>query len=134
MDHRLARRRTVSAAVFSREPFVAREAVSGTQSLVERVFRERRLRVTPIIRLSSTEAVKRAVSAGLGVSIVSKMSLGFEIEAKKLAVLKLTDVPLRRPIYVVRLRGRRESRAVTAFLCLLKHVIRGTLPRLKESS
>jgi DNA-binding transcriptional LysR family regulator len=133
MDHKLARKASVSASAFSKQPFVAREAASGTQTLVERVFRERGLRVTPVITLSSTEAVKRAVSAGLGVSIVSKMSLGFEIEAKKLAMLKLTDVPLRRPIYVVRLRSRRESRAVTAFLCMLKHVIRGTPPKLNES-
>ena len=86
----------------------------------------------PIIALSSTEAVKRAVAAGLGVSIVSRMSLGLELEAKKLVAVRLKDVPLRRPVYLIRKRGRRESRAATAFLCLLKHMVRGTLPKLSR--
>ncbi len=132
IDHELAMRKSVSASAFAKYPFVVREAGSGTQSLVERVFRERGLSVSPVITLGSTEAVKRAVAAGLGVSIVSKMSIGLEIEAKKLAALKLTDIPLRRPIYVVRVWGRHESKAMTAFLCLLKHVFRGTLPAMSR--
>jgi hypothetical protein len=44
--------------------------------------------------------------------------------------VKLKDVPLRRPIYLIRKRGRRESKSAIAFLCLLKHVVRGTLPKL----
>jgi DNA-binding transcriptional LysR family regulator len=131
-NHALAKAGSVSAKKFAAEPFVVREAESGGYSLVERVFRERKLKVQPIISLSSTEAVKRAVAAGLGASIVSRMSIDLELAAKKLAALKLTDVRVRRPIYIVRCRGRSESKAATAFLCILKHVIRGTLPKLRH--
>ncbi|HEX3357299.1 MAG TPA: LysR substrate-binding domain-containing protein, partial [Tepidisphaeraceae bacterium] len=123
--HPAARVKTITAAKFAKEPFVVREAESGTRSLVERAFAERGLRVHPAMALSSTEAVKRAVAAGLGVSIVSKMSLGAEVEAGHLAVVRLKDLLLRRPIYLVRQANRHESKAATAFLCLLKHVVRG---------
>jgi DNA-binding transcriptional LysR family regulator len=132
IEHPLAGTKSITAAKFATEPFVVRSAESGTQSLVERVFRGRGLSVKPLIAVSSTEAVKRAVAAGLGVSIVSKMSLGLELEAKKLAVVRLRDVPLRRPVFLIRQRSRSESRAAIAFLCLLKHVVRGTLPKISR--
>jgi DNA-binding transcriptional LysR family regulator len=121
--HRLARKRTITTAAFAREPFVVRQGGSGTQSLVERVFAERGITIEPVIALSSTEAVKRAVAAGLGVSIISKMAVD-----PGLGVLNLRDVALRRPIYLVRLASHRESKPATALLCLLRHVARGTLP------
>lgn len=128
--HSFARRKAVSAATLAREPFVVREPGSHTRSLVERVLAERGLHVDPVISLSSTEAVKRAVAAGLGVSIVARMSVGAEVAAGKLAALRLSDVLLRRPVYETRLSNREQTKASVAFLCLVKHVVRGTLPKL----
>jgi DNA-binding transcriptional LysR family regulator len=127
--HRLARRHSVSAATFAREPFVVREPESQTHSLVQRALAERGIAIQPILSLSSTEAVKRAVAAGLGVSIISKMAAGRDAH-----VVRIKDLALRRPIYAVRLRSHHETKPATALLCLLRHVAGGTLPRFKQRS
>lgn len=131
--HKLARGRDIAASKLAQEPFIVRESGSPTGSLVERVMRERKIKVEAVLSLSSTEAVKRAVAAGLGVSIVPKMSIGAELQAKQLHALHLRDIRARRPIYLVRQHGRSDTRAAIAFLCILKHVVRGTLPTFRRS-
>ena len=51
--------------------------------------------------LGSTEAIKRVVATGIGVAIVSGLSVAMEVRAKKLAVLKIADLQLRRPMHRV---------------------------------
>jgi DNA-binding transcriptional LysR family regulator len=128
--HPLAKRRPVAAADLCRQPFVVRETGSGTQSLVERALARRGLTVRPAMTLGSTEAIKRAVAAGVGVAVVSRMAVAAEILAGKLAEVRVSDLPLRRPVYLVRPRGRHESRAVVAFTKLLREVVsKGPAPR-----
>jgi DNA-binding transcriptional LysR family regulator len=84
----------------------------------------------PVLSLSSTEAVKRAVAAGLGVSIVSKMSLGAEVAAG-------SSRSLRSGCFAASARftwcgceiGARVKPLPRLCACL-KHVARGTLPKL----
>lgn len=118
--HPLTKRRSVPAADLCREPFVVRETGSGTQSLVERALARRGLTVRPALTLGSTEAIKRAVAAGVGVAVVSRMAVAGEILGGKLAEVRVSDLPLRRPVYLVRSRGRHQSRAVVAFTKLLR--------------
>lgn len=129
--HRLSSRKSIEAAELACEPFIAREPSSGTRSLVERTLAERGVRITPVVSLSSTEAVKRAVMAGLGVSIVSRIAVGLEAASAQLVTLKIKRLHLRRPVYLVHRPGAGRSKAEIAFLCILKHVIRGTLPPMK---
>ena len=117
--HPLAKRRSVTAADLCRQPFVVRETGSGTQSLVERALARRGLSVSTAMTLGSTEAIKRAVAAGVGVAVVSRLAASGEVLAGKLAEVRVSDLPLRRPVYRVRPRGRQESRAVIAFTTLL---------------
>jgi DNA-binding transcriptional LysR family regulator len=81
-----------------------------------------------VLSLGSTEAVKQAVVAGLGVAMVSGLAAAGDVEAGRLAVLRLVGLSLDRPVYYVLPRGRRESKAAIAFRCLLKHAARGSLP------
>ena len=117
--HPLSKRRAVPVAELCRASFVVRETGSGTQSLVERFLARRGLSVTAAMTLGSSEAIKRAVSAGVGVAVVSRMAAAGEIAAGTLVDLKVPDLKLRRPVYLVRLRHRGASRAVAAFVRLL---------------
>ncbi len=123
--HPLAKRRSAPAADLCREPFVVRETGSGTQSLVERALTRRGLTVRPAMTLGSTEAIKRAVAAGIGVAVVSRLAVASEILAGNLAEVRVSDLPLRRMVYLVRRRGRHESRAVAAFTKLLREAASG---------
>jgi DNA-binding transcriptional LysR family regulator len=127
-SHPLARKRKVTPEALCRESFVVREAGSETRSLVERTLAAQGHAITPTLSLSSTEAVKQAVIAGLGVAMLSKLVVASDIAEGRLALLRLTGLSVRRPVHHVRPRGRTQSKAEHAFVCVLKHAARGSLP------
>lgn len=102
------------------EPFVVREPGSGTRLALEGALAERKLAIYPVMSLGNIEAIKRAVTAGIGVAFVSELTVGMETAAGRLAVIELADFTLRRPFHSVSVRGRHRSRAAQAFLATLR--------------
>jgi DNA-binding transcriptional LysR family regulator len=100
-------------------PFVMRERGSGTREVIEAALAKRRLAVEPIMSLGSTEAVKNAVAARLGVAIVSRLTVDLELASGSLVVIALADLEIRRPLHLVELRGRSRSPAAARFLAML---------------
>lgn len=119
-DHPLLSEANVTAARFCAEPFLMREPGSGTREVIERALAEKGIAVRPQMSLGSTEAIKRAVAAGLGVAIVSGLALWTETDAGLLSVLPLSDLSITRPLHIVRLRGKSDSASVQAFRSLLR--------------
>lgn len=103
--HPLARKRRVTAEQFCREPFVVRDTGSDTRSFVEQHLAAKGLSVRPVMSLGSTEAIKRAVAAGVGVAIVSRLSIELELKARRLVVLPVTGLSISRPLYCLRPLG-----------------------------
>jgi len=118
--HRLLRARRVTAEAFCREPFVVRATGSETRSFVERALLERGLSFQPVMSLGSTEAIKRAVAAGIGVAIVSGLSIGLELRAKTLRTLSIAGLNLSRPLFQVLPKESTRSAALAAFVELVK--------------
>jgi DNA-binding transcriptional LysR family regulator len=118
--HPLSRKRRVTPEEFCAEPFVVRETGSETKSFVERALAAKGLAVRPVISLGTTEAIKRAVAAGMGVAIVSRMSIGLELDARRLALVRVAGLAMRRPIYRVQLARSEPSVAAGRFLESLK--------------
>lgn len=80
--------------------------------------------------LGTTEAIKRAVAAGVGVAIVSRLSIGLELQARTLAMVRVAGLSIRRDLVVIRRKERSASDALKAFLALLPAVAPGgSLPR-----
>ncbi|MGB7158637.1 MAG: LysR substrate-binding domain-containing protein [Tepidisphaeraceae bacterium] len=133
--HPLARRRRrgVTSAMLFAEPLVVVESDTFARGVIERLAAEGDRVPSPALVLDSTEAVKRAVTAGLGVAVVSRLAIETELAAKTLAILKLPRLSATRPLLHVWRIGRPESKPATAFLCILKHAIRGTLPKFPRS-
>jgi DNA-binding transcriptional LysR family regulator len=100
-------------------PFVMRERGSGTREVIEAALARKRLVVEPVMTLGSTEAVKNAVAAGLGVAIVSRLALERELAGGSLAAIELADLRIRRALHLVELHGKSRSPAVSRFLELL---------------
>lgn len=123
--HPLARKRAVRAERLCREPFVVRETGSESKSLVERALAGRGLAVKPVMSLGSTEAIKRAVAAGIGVAIVSRLAIELELKARTLVALRVAGLSLRRPVYQLRAADRHESAAVATFIAMLAERARG---------
>jgi DNA-binding transcriptional LysR family regulator len=74
-EHPLTDKDPMDPADLGGEPFVLREAGSSTRAVLERAFRERGLQPRVVMELGSTEAIKKPVAAGLGVSFVSRYAV-----------------------------------------------------------
>jgi DNA-binding transcriptional LysR family regulator len=108
-DHELVKRGgKVSASDIVRHPFVSREEGSGTRDVIMHYLLEHK--VTPSdmtfsLELGSPEAIKGAVEAGMGITILSRSIIGKELKLNMLAELEL-DPPLSRPFSFVRQRQK----------------------------
>lgn len=122
-DHPLIGREalTIRQVLEEGTPFILRESGSGTRATLERALEERHLGAvrTIIMELGSTEAIKRAVAARLGIAFVSEHTISLELTAGCLRRLDLTDFSLQRSLYIVYANEERLSRAARAFLELL---------------
>jgi len=65
--------------------------------------------------MGSNEAIKHAVSAGLGLGIVSLHSIKLELEANTLVILDVDDFPIMRHWHIVKRKGKRLLPAVKQF-------------------
>jgi len=117
--HLLLKQKRVTARELCREPFILREAGSGTRAVVERALGKRGLTVKPVLSLASPEAIKRAVIAGVGIAIVSRLAISCELQIGSLAVIPIKDLVIRRPLHLQKLRSKNPSPAVSQFLKLL---------------
>jgi DNA-binding transcriptional LysR family regulator len=117
--HPLLKQKQVTARELCREPFILREAGSGTRAVVERALGKRGMTVKPVLSLASPEAIKRAVIAGVGIAIVSRLAIGCELQMGSLAVIPVKDLVIRRPLHLQKLQSKNPSPAVSQFLKLL---------------
>lgn len=66
---------SIHVSDLANEQFIFRERGSSTRLIIENILATHGLKVSVALELNNTEAVKQAVSAGLGVSIVSEISV-----------------------------------------------------------
>lgn len=114
-DHPLAGVEKVSMKRLQEETFVIRESGSGTRIAMSRFFDEKGFQLKTGMEMTSNEAIKQAVEAGLGLGIVSIHTLALELEVNHLVVLNVAKFPILRHWYVVHRRGKRLSPVAEAF-------------------
>ena len=112
--HPLARRRHIRLEDLVKERFVVREPGSGTRTLLEKHFADRGLTVPVAMQMASNETIKQAVIAGLGLSFLSRHTLGLELAAGRLVALDVVGMTLLREWYVVHLAPKRLSPVASA--------------------
>jgi DNA-binding transcriptional LysR family regulator len=114
-DHPLIGKRKVPLAKVAAESFLVREAGSGTRSAMERFFAERGLAIQSSMEMSSNEAIRQAVQAGLGLAVLALQTLEMELAFNRLAVMNVEGFPIMRHWYVVHRADKRLSPAAQAF-------------------
>jgi len=114
-DHPLAKRRKIPLARLREETFLMREHGSGTRIAMERFFADQGLAPSSSIEMTSNEAIKQSVQAGLGLGIVSVHTVELELEVNRLVILNVESFPIMRRWYLVHRKGKRLSAAATAF-------------------
>ena len=117
--HPMALEKRIPMARVVREPFVVREKGSDTwQSMADGFGRHlERLNVT--MEIKSTETIKQAVIAGMGISFMSAHTVSRELSDGSLVVLDVQGLPLRLNWYVVQRRQKRLPPVAQAFRLFL---------------
>jgi LysR family transcriptional regulator, low CO2-responsive transcriptional regulator len=115
-NHPLAGKKNISLKQLALEPFIFREAGSGTRLVIEQFLADNRVTVDVIIELSSNEAIKQAIAGELGISILSQHALALEDRDGLLTILHVEGFPIQRHWYVIYPAGKQLSVAAQAFL------------------
>ena len=118
-DHALASWKRIDPAELAHWPMLMREAGSGTRLAVEEFLRERGVVANVVMELGSGEAIKQAVIAGLGVSVLSLHSLRLELAAGLVKLLPVDGFPLDKHWYAVVPRGKNLRPVAQTFLDFL---------------
>lgn len=120
-NHALAKKKKIPLQRLQQETFVVRELGSGTRTAMERFFTEKGIQLSTGMDMSSNEAIKQAVQAGLGLGIVSIHTLEPELEVGRLVVLDVQSFPIMRHWYVVHRLGKRLSPVAQVFKDFVLH-------------
>lgn len=103
--HAWARRKTVRVREIEKEPFVIREKGSATREAFEGCLEASGSvglsRFLVVAEMGSSEAVKEAVIAGLGISVISVHAIRRELKAGILAALAIEGCPIERSFYLI---------------------------------
>lgn len=113
----------VSLADVMQEPFILREPESGTRKVFSRILAENGLKendLQEVAEIGSTAAIKEAVKAGIGISILSRCALRDDINCGRLVAVTIQGQKLERSFYLVQRKNRELSPVASVFLEYLR--------------
>jgi len=120
--HRLARRRSVDLAELGQESFIAHIVESPYRRRVIQLFERHQVPLQMRVELPTIESIKRFVQMEMGVAIVPRMCVRWEVDGGALVELKIRQLKLPRHLYLLSRRGTRLSHAAAALVRLLRGV------------
>jgi DNA-binding transcriptional LysR family regulator len=118
LQHSLASQQKVKLKDLMDHAYIAREEGSGTREVIHEYLVNAGMKPADIhvsMELGSQEAIKGAVEAGMGVSIVSEVTIHKEMQLETLVALEL-DPPLDRPFSFVHQKQKFRQRAMDELL------------------
>ena len=118
--HPLARRREVDVTDLESESFVAHSVESPFRRRVIELFGRNRTTLNMPIEMPTIESIKRFVQMGMGVAIVPRMCVAWEIDHGWMKEVKVRQLNLPRHVYLVSRRGARLPHAAAELIRLLK--------------
>jgi DNA-binding transcriptional LysR family regulator len=119
-QHRFTRSKTaVQTAALNDEILIVREPGSGTREIVAQALAAQGIEPARTLEIGGTEAIKQAVAAGLGVSIVSTAAIADQLSLGRLKVVRMQDLRIERTLWQLKMPGRIDIPVATAFERLL---------------
>ena len=106
--------------IFESIPLIYREKGSGTRYVMEKYLLKNKINASKKMELTSNEAVKQAVIAGLGYSIMPLIGIKNEIDNKQLQIIPVKGFPIKSLWTLISLKNKKHSPVAQAFLSYLK--------------
>jgi DNA-binding transcriptional LysR family regulator len=117
---RTVKKGITAAELFKALPLIFREKGSGTREAMELFIDRKQLPVVKKMELTSNEAVKQALLAGLGYSIMPLIGIRNELQQKELQIIPVKGLPITTTWSLIWLKGKKHSPVSAAFLAYLK--------------
>jgi DNA-binding transcriptional LysR family regulator len=118
-DHKL-KKGSYTKQVFKELPLIYREKGSGTRQAMENFIERNNVPAIKKMELTSNEAVKQAVIAGLGYSIMPLIGIKNELHNGDLHIIPVTGLPIKTVWQFIWLKGKGHSPVANAFMQYLK--------------
>jgi LysR family transcriptional regulator, transcriptional activator of the cysJI operon len=120
--HRWADKGFVLLEELPQECMIYREATSGTHSIIRKALEEKGIfqQIENYMEIGSVQAAKSAVEAGLGVSILSKITVAKELSYGMLKKVEVKDLQMKRDLWLVRKQKRFQRKSVDVFLDFIR--------------
>ncbi|MBI0580041.1 LysR family transcriptional regulator [Neobacillus cucumis] len=117
-DHPWRGRTEINIDELANERMIWRESISGTRLIVENALRDFGVldKMESYMEIGSTQAIKSAVEAGLGISILPRITVARELEQGLLFEVKMTGVEIKRNLWLVKKPLRFSSFGVSSFV------------------
>lgn len=102
--------------LFAKLPLIFREAGSGTRQAMEDYLHKNKIVVRKKMELTSNEAIKQAVLAGLGYSIMPLIGIKNEIRSGQMKIVPVRGLPIRTAWRLIWLKQKQLSPVANAYL------------------
>ena len=119
-DHPLSAMEQLSLKDLEPYTLVIREPGSGTRKACEEYFKDKRVHFAQTMEVSSAEAQRECVVAGLGIAVLTRHALSLELATGTLKELPVAELPLYRSWCVVQGQAKRLSPVAHAFLAFIR--------------
>jgi len=119
-NHLWANKKRIRPQELLGETFIVEARGAGTRAVVEERLKQKGIVLTKVVDFGNVEGVKRAVEAGLGVSIQSRSVVEREIAAGSLTGVSLAGMDAKLGRFYICRRDKHLSNAAQAFLALLQ--------------
>jgi len=114
-QHPLAKLPIVTSEHLQNQVWILRESGSGTRAFSDKLIKEWGINVRKTYTFGSGQAIKQAVTAGLGIALVSRWIVRKELNAKELKSLRIKGKRLTRSFYLIEPKNHETTEVIEAF-------------------
>ncbi len=118
-NHQWKKRKSIRLAELADQPFILSKKGSGTRAVIEAQVKNTGIKIKKKIEFGNTEAVKKAVAAGIGISIISESAIKNEVTLGQIKTVKLSGIAFNRPFYFTYHKDKYRTNVVRALINLL---------------
>lgn len=115
-NHALAKRKSVLLQHIQGQPFIAFEQGIPTREAIDRVLCENKIQVDYRMSNDNIFTLKKAVEAGIGISIVPSNAVNEEVQKGSLVRLPVRDIKLTRPIALLQRKNHKPNKPLELFI------------------
>ncbi|MBY7144137.1 LysR family transcriptional regulator [Virgibacillus sp. NKC19-3] len=122
-NHALMKKDTIMTADLEGHTWIIREEGSGTRKMLEDFFTKHEIKPERVLTFGSTQVIKEGVASGLGISLLSELTLKKELQLDLIQKLEVEDTPMQRNFSIIKNHQEFHPKALHVFEQVVKKVI-----------